>query len=428
MQKTTLDTDAIDCKDNAIKKTSGNLCSIFHTRFKHLMKAIPSARKAQLVDYILLGWQNSSYTLKNSSNKWFMKPYSEIVADTGIPKSTLERYIKELHDEGFIERRQALYSRTSVDGGFEVKKGTYIHITEKLLTLIKPSKTASETPPTIAKDTHNAASDLSQQDHQVQSDKEPECKNLDINEGTDPLKMRGLYISDLYGSSFSNNIIYKKLTRSVDKPTLSRLTKQFEAIQNLLYSEIKEEIPDEVKKLVSGTFFNLTFQHKKQLSSPAQLTAEYMFALLNTEFYLPDVKCFKHRNNILAKMIRTNQWKTPKGFYKHFYLGQDFKDKQELRDERLKHQNNDEMNPLHEVSDTPKDERLIQLEAQMLEKATLLEQLNKSIYLQTCEEDILMIRERIQFVSQELEQLWMKQAAIERELEYDFAADLKNCA
>ncbi|WP_242602794.1 helix-turn-helix domain-containing protein, partial [Legionella quinlivanii] len=84
------------------------------------MKVIPSARKAQLVDYILLGWQTSTYTLKNSSNKWFMKPYAQIVEDTGIPKSTLERYIKELHEEGFIERRQALYSRTRDQGGFEV--------------------------------------------------------------------------------------------------------------------------------------------------------------------------------------------------------------------------------------------------------------------------------------------------------------------
>src|SRR5690606_25118062 len=122
----------------------GNLCSIFHMRFKSLMKVIPSARKAQLVDYILLGWQTSTYTLKNSDRKWFMKPYAEIVEDTGIPKSTLERYIKELVEEGFIERRQALYSRTKEQGGFEVKKGNYIHITDKLLTLIKPSKPVSE--------------------------------------------------------------------------------------------------------------------------------------------------------------------------------------------------------------------------------------------------------------------------------------------
>ncbi|HAU0213678.1 TPA: helix-turn-helix domain-containing protein [Legionella pneumophila] len=395
----------------------GNLCSIYHVRFKHLMKVIPSARKAQLVDYILLGWQTSTYTLKNSSNKWFMKPYAQIVEDTGIPKSTLERYIKELVEEGFIERRQALYSRTKEQGGFEVKKGNYIHITDKLLAQILPSQPVPETPQEDTTDIHNNPNDYSEQDNQEQDNIEPECKEVDINEGIDPLKMRGLYISDLYPSFFINNIIFKKLTRSVDKPTLKRLSQQFETIQNLLYSEIKEEIPDEVKKLVLGTFFNLTFEHKKQLSSPKQLAAEYLFALLNSEFYLPDVTCFKHRNNILSKMIRENRWRTPKGFYKHFYLGQDFKDQQELREERWQKQKNNEMNPKQGIIEEQKDERLTQLEVQMLEKSTLLDTLTQSIYQQSSEEVIVTIRERIQEVRRELEHLWHQQFLIEQECE-----------
>ncbi|HDV5711175.1 TPA: helix-turn-helix domain-containing protein [Legionella pneumophila] len=407
----------------------GNLCSIFHVRFKHLMKVIPSARKAQLVDYILLGWQTSTYTLKNSSNKWFMKPYAEIVEDTGIPKSTLERYIKELVEEGFIERRQALYSRTKEQGGFEVKKGNYIHITDKLLALIKPSQPVPETPQEDTTDIHNNPNDYYQQDNQEQDNIEPECKNIDINEGIDPLKMRGLYISDLYGSFSINNIIFKKLTRSVDKTTRMRLSQQFETIQHLLYSEIKEEIPDEVKKLVLGTFFNLTFEHKKQLSSPKQLAAEYLFALLNSEFYLPDVACFKHRNNILSKMIRENRWRTPKGFYKHFYLGQDFRDQQELREERWQQQKNNEINPNQEVMEEQKDERLTQLEVQMLEKSTLLDTLTQSIYQQSSEEVIVTIRERIQEVRRELEHLWHQQFLIEQEYgQQDILNHTKLCA
>ncbi|HAT4481962.1 TPA: helix-turn-helix domain-containing protein, partial [Legionella pneumophila] len=407
----------------------GNLCSIFHVRFKHLMKVIPSARKAQLVDYILLGWQTSTYTLKNSSNKWFMKPYTEIVEDTGIPKSTLERYIKELVEEGFIERRQALYSRTKEQGGFEVKKGSYIHITDKLLALIKPSQPAPETPQENTTDIHNEPNDSYQQDNEDQDNIKPECNEFDINEGIDPLKMRGLYISDLYPSFFINNIIFKKLTRSVDKPTLQRLSQQFESIQNLLYSEIKEEIPDEVKKLVLGTFFNLTFEHKKQLSSPKQLAAEYLFALLNSEFYLPDVTCFKHRNNILSKMIRENRWRTPKGFYKHFYLGQDFKDQQELREERWQKQKNNEINPNQEIMKEQKDERLTQLEVQMLEKSTLLDTLTQSIYQQSSEEVIVTIRERIQEVRRELEHLWHQQFLIEQECgQQDILNHTKLCA
>lgn len=214
----------------------------------------------------------------------------------------------------------------------------------------------------------------------------------------------------------------------MDKTTLQRLSQQFETIQNLLYSEIKEEIPDEVKKLVLGTFFNLTFEHKKQLSSPKQLAAEYVFALLNIEFYLPDVACFRHRNNILAKMIRKNLWRTPKGFYKHFYLGQDFKDKEELREERWQKQKNNEMNPNHKMIEEQKDERLIELEAQMLEKSTLLDELTQSIYQQSSEEVIVTIRERIQEVRRELEHLWHQQFLIEQEIESQMLNPIKRCA
>ena len=218
----------------------------------------------------------------------------------------------------------------------------------------------------------------------------------------------------------------------MDKPTLMRLNQQFETIQQLLYSDIKEEIPDEVKKLVFGTFFNLTFQHKKQFSSPKQLAAEYLFALLNSEFYLPHVTCFKHRNNILAKMIRDNRWCTPKGFYKHFYLGQDFKFQQELREEQWNEQKNNEMNPNHEMMEAFEEnqqehnERLIQIEAQMFEQSTLLETLMQSIYQQSSEELIATTQARIQEVKQELERLWHQQFLLEQELN---AVDLmKRCA
>lgn len=356
-----------------------------------------------------------------------MKPYAQIVEDTGIPKSTLERYIKELHDEGFIERRQALYSRTKEQGGFEVKKGNYIHITDKLLALIKPSQPVPETPPT-ATDIHNDSNDSYQKGNQDQDNIEPECKDIDINEGIDPLKMRELYISDLYPSFSINNIIVKKLMHSVDKPTFQRLSQQFETIEQLFYSDIKEEIPDEVKHLVSGTFFNLTFQHKKQFSSPKQLAAEYLFALLNCEFYLPHITCFKHRNNILSKMIRENRWRTPKGFYKHFYLGQNFKDQQKLREERWQQQKNNEINPNQMIVREQKDERLTQLEVQMLEKSTLLDTLKQSIYLQSSEEVIITIREHIQQIRRELEHLWHQQSIIEQEIESQKLGFIKRCA
>lgn len=394
----------------------GNLCSIFHVRFKHLIRVIPSTRKAQLVDYILLGWQTSNYKLKGSEQKWFMKPYAEIVEDTGIPKSTLERYIKELHDEGFIERRQALYSRTKEEGGFEVKKGTYIHITDKLLSLITPSESGSEQNP------------AKPQDSQKETQSPPICTENNNNEGTDPLILRESYIRDLYSSLSINNIIVKKTNDSVDKSTLTRLTHQFESVQTFLYSDIKEELPQEIKKLVLGTFFNLTFEHQKQFSLPKQVAAEYLFSLLNVDFYLPQVKCFTHRNNILSKMIRRNQWKTPKGFYKHFYLGQHFKDQQVMREEKERHQKEREINGKDTYVNDYHDERLMRLEAQMLEKTTLIDQLSEQLYRQSSEEMILSIRDKIQGLKRELESLWVQQALVEKEIDSYGLGHLERCA
>ena len=410
----------------------GNLCSIFHARFKNLVKVINSTPKAQLVDYILLGWQTSTYKLKNSDKKWFMKPYDLIVSETGIPKSTLERYLKELDNEGFIERRQALYSKKNGQGEFEVKKGGYIYITDKLLSLIKPSVTSSDQPkPPKENDNNRNDNNNPQTDNQLtQEDKQPDCPNLDINEGFDPLKMRGLFISDLDSTSFTNTISFTNFSKIVDKTTQQRLLKQYESIQQFLLTEIKEEIPDVVKKLVLGTFYNLTFQHHKELSLPQQTVAEYLFAFLNQEFYLPGIACLKHRNNILAKMLRGNNWRTPKGFYNHFYLGQNFKDKQQIREQQLQKQKEDELKQVtYALEDDIKDERLSAIELKLSEKCSQIEVLTQSIYQESAEDIILQIQTKILKLRSELEVLWVQQSQIENEVENQHILNaMKLCA
>ncbi|WP_245954088.1 hypothetical protein [Legionella donaldsonii] len=381
------------------------------------------------MDYILLGWQTSQYKLKGSEQKWFMKPYDQIVADTGIPKSTLERYIKELNDAGFIERRQALYSRTKEQGGFEVKKGTYIHITDKLLTLLQSNGTSTVVSPNQTEEPIKETKSAPQECPGDLDNTRPTCKNLEINEGTDSLIMRGSYIRDLYPSSFINTISFKEITCSVDKATLQRLNKQYESIQKWLLTEIKEEIPDSVKKLVLGTFFNLTFEHQKQFSAPAQLAAEYLYALLNIEFYLPKVRCFKHRNNILSKMIRTNHWRTPKGFYKYFYLGQSFQDKLKLREQNWQREKANEIRQGSGLDFCQTDERLIQLEAQMGEKSAMIDELTKRLYQESSEEILFELRNNIQRLRNELESLWHQQFLIEQEDEGgQYLAGAQRCA
>lgn len=395
----------------------GNICSIFHVRFKHLVTAVNSTRKAQLIDYILLSWQTSTYRLRNSNLKWFMKPYSEIIAETGIPKSTLERYIKELNEDGFIERRQALYSRTKENGEFEVKKGNYIYITDKLLNLLKPSDDLSL--PSI-KNTSQTATTSKQIHHKPVNPKpktEVICSILNKNEGIGSLKMRGSYISDHY-KTYLNNVIKKKNNSFVDKTKYHRQKEQLESIQQFLYTEIKEELPDEVKTLLTGTFFNLTFTHQKLFSVPKQIIAEYLYALLNKEFFMPEVNCIEHRNNILSKLIRSNRWCTPKGFYKYFYLGDGFKAKHELREFTWEQTKQTEISQKTEpLLSEQKDEKLHQLEVEMVQKVSLLEQLKADLYQQSSEEMILKMRERIKVLHSDLESLWQRQWMREQELE-----------
>lgn len=391
----------------------GSLCSIFHSRFKNLTKAIPSARKAQLMDYILLGWQTSKYKLKNSEQKWFMKHYDEIVEDTHIKRSTLERYIKELDDEGLIIRRRARYSRTNELGEFEVKTGTYIHPTEKLLNLLKPKENEQPT----QEQTDDNSSEQPNDTPIDEGIRKPDCSAIDKNEGTSSLETRELYIRDLYSTSLINNISFKQLNLSVDNQTLKRLISQFETIQKLFDEKIKEEIPSEVKKLVLGTFFNLTFKHKVFFSSPEQIAAEYLYALINVEFYMPQVKSFKFRNNILSKLMREKRWSTPKGFYKHFYLGQNFKDKQKLREERWQEEKNKEISGDYEINIDDKDERLTLIEEKITNQSQYIEALRESIYEQSSEESILIIRQKIETAREELELLWEQQSSLENEIE-----------
>jgi len=319
----------------------GNLCSIFHKRFKHLVHIVGCPKKAQLLDYILLSWQTSKYRLKNSDKKWFMKPYNEIHDDTGIARSTLERYIKDLDDAGLIERRQALCTRRkdNTSDSYEVKKRCYINITDKLLVLLN-QKASEQTKPSSTKNNEavNKQEEINNNHPSVPVEKlktTPERQKIKQNEGTGHLISRGsIYISDHY--SIVNNIVNPGNDLvDVDNPDELRRLKKFETMKSFVETEIKEEISDEVKQLVLGTFFNLFFLHKKEFSSPEQLISEYLFMLLNKEFYMPDISCIKHRNNILSKVLRENAWKTPRGFYKYFYLGQRFKDKKELKEAKI---------------------------------------------------------------------------------------------
>jgi hypothetical protein len=390
----------------------GNLCSIFHSKFIKLIGVIKSPRKAQLVDYIFLGWQNSAYRLRGSNNKWFMQPYDQIIAATSIPRSSLERYIKELVEDGYLIRRQALYSRTTDNNDFVVKKGAYLCVSDKLLNLLHPSSQSASDNASHDVRVKSEASNTIKLKHENNTASK-NCTNSVINEGTGSLNLRGSYIRDLYSSYPINNIIDENSKRVVDTRRASQATVHFEQIKALLLSEIQGEIPFEIKTLVLGTFNNLLSNHHLQLSNPKQVVAEYLFVLLNTTFYMPTVLCFKHRNNILAKLLKQKAWKTPIGFYKHFYLGQSFKAKQSARDHLWENKKEQEIRNCWGFSEDRQDPRLQQIDNQIYEQSALLDSLNAQILKEPDGAVLLAMRDQIKHAKQQLHSLWDEQKYIE---------------
>lgn len=391
---------------NAQKQNTENLSSIFHARFKNLRKIIPNIKQAQLMDYILLGWQTSTYSLSKSKNKWFMKEYPKIVEETGIPLSSLKRYLKEFEDAGFIERRQALYSRSNEDG-FVVKKGCYISINQDFINLLKPvnnQKQLDNTEQKQSEETKNA---------------QPKCSNLKQNETFEKLNLSQPYIKDLYTSS--NNIINQKtFKKNVHNTEQKRIETVLSSIEHTLYKDIQEEIPEEVKKLVFGTLANLVVKDKVFLSSPRQLASEYLFALINCDFFMKNIKCIKHRNNILSKLLREKRWQTPKGFYKHFYLGEKYKDKNEIREKFWIKTKENEINNSFKLGfllDETRDPRLIEVESKMEVISETIYNLKESLSNSREEKDIEQIRNKIQMFTSELHKLWDIQKNIEVEIE-----------
>jgi hypothetical protein len=405
----------------------GNLCSIFHSKFIKLVGVIKSPRKAQLVDYIFLGWQNSAYRLRGSNNKWFMQPYDQIIAATGIARSSLERYIKELVEDGYLIRRQALYSRTTDNNDFVVKKGAYLCVSDKLLNLLHPSSqsvsdNASHDVP-VKSEASNTIK-IQPEDNAVSKN----CINIVINEGTGSLNLRGSYIRDLYSSYPINNIIDENSKRVVDTRGASQATVHFEQIKALVLSEIQEEIPGEIKTLVLGTFNNLLCNNHLQISNPKQVVAEYLFALLNTTFYMPTVLCFRHRNNILAKLLKQKSWKTPIGFYKHFYLGQSFKAKQSAREHLWENKKEQEIRNGWDFCEDRQDPRLQQIDKQIFLQSALLEGLNAQILKEPDGAVLLALRDQIKHAKQQLHALWAEQRNIEIMVEEEGRGGQDLCA
>lgn len=289
-----------------------NLCSIYHAHFNKLVGLTNNAKKAVFLDKCIFWWQISKYTL-GDGKIWFTRKIPEIAHELSISERTVSRYLIELENLGFLEKTCKL-SASNQEDGFRVTKRLYIRVTEKLLTLLQ-IRTKDGTP---KKETNTSACSFSNQFGKI-----------------DPDKLAGSIYKDkdykqTNNSTVSNDCIVNNL-----KTPPQKNSQQQTATQYPIEPQIGERISDRLKNYIKGMLSNVQTQHDVSFSDPNKLFAEVVFSVTQ-EVQWPGVDNPHHRVNIIAKLLRQKQWRTPKGFYNHWDVGSLFRAQERTRFEKGK--------------------------------------------------------------------------------------------
>lgn len=285
-----------------------SLSSIHHTNFNRLYELTNNYNKATLLDKLIYWWQISKYTL-DDEKIWFTRSIEQIAADSKISQRSVERYLKEFNDANYIEKKNKLFK----------KKNLYIRITEKLLqaigaATIKPCAKASD--PT----TQNS----------LDVKKDPASETFFAqNGGTNPAILAESTYKEKDSNYLTNNTVNVSL--AVDKSTKNKNLSLLKYPLFTVEKIIGERIDERSKNYIKGMLINLQQHHNLNFSSPEQLFAEIVFSILNKE-QIRGVDEFKHRVQIIAKLLREKRWLTPKGFYNHADYSQRFRTNYMKRD------------------------------------------------------------------------------------------------
>ena len=273
-----------------------NLSAINHKQFDRLVEITGCCNKATLLDKLLFWWQGSTYKL-DDDKIWFTRSIKDISEASGIKQRTVERYLKFFTERGYIEKCCILLR----------KKNLYIRISEKLLALIK-----TKTP--VNNDSKQPVGEAAP---------ESNCSHLKQNGVTGHAKMAVsniMYIEPIVdgNSTISDKGIVNNSHALNQKQSLG------------VEKQIGERLSTRFKNYIQGVMKNLQTQHGLKFSNPDKVFAEIVFSATNTEHHFPMIKDMVHRINNIAKLIRERRWKTPKGFYNHWDIGKDFREKEEI--------------------------------------------------------------------------------------------------
>ncbi len=287
----------------------GNLCSIFHSKHELLKSQTGSSAKAEFLDKCIFWWQISDYKIKNSSHTWFTRTTAELAAGAGLSDTSVGRYLRDFANKGLIEKR--VIKRFSRKHNQDISC-LHIRITDKLLALLKTKPKKQSTA------------------HQMEVDnKKPDSSFLPHIDDTPSVNVTDPTINNK-GNSLNNNIVKANDVNCGEKKKAS-----FEKNVFPIEKEIGERVSDELKDQLKGMLYNVLKQQGQALKHHERLFTEVLFAVTNKEQF-KGVTCMSHRINIAANLIRKKQWKTPKGFYNHWDIGQAFKERDEVKRRREK--------------------------------------------------------------------------------------------
>lgn len=440
---------------------NNNIATIYHDRHDQLKLLAGSPSKAEFLSKCVYWWQISKYKIKNSDHIWFTRTTDELAAGTGISESSVGRYLRDFSEKGLIEKR--VIKRYSRKHDQDIAC-LHIRITDKLLALLKTSLKKPSTANPI-----------------TEGNKKPDSINLPHIDDTPSVNLTDPTINNK-GNSLNNSTVSQGDVNCGEKKKMS-----FEKTVFPIEKDIGERVSEEMKDQIKGMLYNVLKQHGQELKHHERLFAEVLFAVTNKEQF-KDVTCMSHRINIAATLIRKKQWRTPKGFYNHWDIGQSLKERDEVKRRRAQQEKLDRellgitdprliaeikarfelgrvdesrydkqkesviaqkeqmlhqkqlTEKLNEINNEMKqsdycfernyqDERLAELEEKMSEKCTLINELQQSIYTQDSEEFVLQVRKKIDKAKQELESLWHQQYEIEQEIEKDsYLKNTRICA
>lgn len=271
----------------------GNLCSIYHAHFDKLLSLTENHRKAVFLDKCLFWWQISTYTL-GDEKIWFTRTIAEMAKELCVSERTVNRYLHEMDEKGFIERTNKLSASNKET--FTVTKRLYIRISDKLLSLLKPSQ---------GKEQSQSKSSFLPQNGVIEN------ANLALS----------LYKEKEYNPVNNNIVTFDNRVKEQKKPSFQKVVFPSE---NHVANTIDEALNTQVK----GMLFNVLKDKGRALHLEERLYHEVVFSITQTQQW-PGITSPSHKINIIAALIRQNRWKTPKGFFNYAPLGAFFKTQEE---------------------------------------------------------------------------------------------------